>query len=57
MVEFQSTEWQGGKQGHIHSGILEGFSNELPNSHFRNGEISRNWSKLFMNFLAKCTTH
>ena len=26
------------------SGILERFSNELPNSHFRTGGIIRNWS-------------
>ena len=43
--------------GLMQSCILEGFSNELPNTHFRNGGISRNWSKLFMKFLAKCITH
>ena len=34
------------------SGILEGFSNVLPNFHFRNGGIKRNWSKIFINFFA-----
>ena len=28
------------------SGILDGFSKVLPNSHFRNGGIKRNWSKI-----------
>ena len=33
------------------SGILEAFSNELPNSHFRNDGLTKNWSELFINFL------
>ena len=32
------------------SDILERFSSELPNSHFGNGGITRNWSNLFMSF-------
>ena len=32
------------------SGILEGFSKVLPISHFRNGGIKRNWSKIFIFF-------
>ena len=31
--------------------ILEGFSKVLPNSHFRNGRIKRNWSNIFIIFL------
>ena len=34
------------------SGILEGFSKVLPNSHFRNGGIKRNWINIFINFCA-----
>ena len=37
------------------SGILEGFSNELPNSHFKNGEMSRNLSNIFVIILIKFT--
>ena len=32
------------------SGILEGFSQIIPNSFFRNGGIKRNWSKIFIIF-------
>ena len=43
------------------SGIIEEFSNEVPNSHFRNGEfsgeITKKWSRLFMIFLANCIKH
>ena len=34
------------------SGILEGFSKVLPNSHFRNDGIKRNWINIFINFCA-----
>ena len=37
------------------SGILEGFSNELPNSHFKNVGISRNWSDIFVIILVMFT--
>ena len=36
----------------MHSGILEEFSKVLSNSHFRNGGIKRNWSKIFVIFFA-----
>ena len=42
---------------HGQGGILEGFSNELPNSQFRNGGISRNWSNKFMIFLDDFTAY
>ena len=39
----------------LQSGILKGFSNELPNSNCMNGGITRNWSKLFMILLVNIT--
>ena len=38
--------------GLYQSGILEGFYKVLPNSHFRNGGIKRNWSKIIIIFFA-----
>ena len=39
------------------SGILERFSKVLPNSHFRNGGISRNWSNIFIIFFDNNMKH
>ena len=35
----------------------ERFSNELPNFHFMNGRILRNWSNIFIIFLVDFTAH
>ena len=40
----------------LQSGILEEFSNKLPNSQFRNSEKTKKWSELIMNFFIKSTT-
>ena len=36
----------------ISIGILYGFSKVLPNSHFRNAGIKRNWSNIYIIFFA-----
>ena len=36
------------KEPEWYCSILEGFSKVLPDSHFRNGGIKRNWSNIFM---------
>ena len=41
----------------MQSGILERFSKVLPNSHFRNGGINRNWSKIFIIFFDNSMKH